>query len=83
MTHLDVDNLHDLNGEITLLPVQHLPITCSVKELVRYMHQQDHGVFSDKNGGFLVNGKFHLELPELVAMANRIRRRQKKPPFEL
>jgi len=47
------------------------------------MHQQDHVVFSDKNGGFLVNGKFHLERSELVAMANRIRSRQKKPPFEL
>jgi hypothetical protein len=83
MTHLDVDNLHDLAGEITPLPDEHPAVTCSVEELVRYMHQQDHVVFSDKNGGFLVNGKFHLELSELVAMANRIRSRHKKPPFEL
>jgi hypothetical protein len=83
MTHLDVPRLHDLNDEITLLPDQLLAITCSVEELVRYMHQQDHVVFPDKTGGFLVNGKFQLERSELVAMANRIRSRQRKPPFEL
>jgi hypothetical protein len=50
---------------------------------VRYLRQQDDVVVSAENGAFLVNGRFKLDLIELVARANRMRMRQGKPGFQL
>jgi hypothetical protein len=55
----------------------------SVDDVVRYLRQQDDVVVPEGNGTFLVNGRFHLGLSELVAKANRARNRQKKQPFKV
>ena len=64
-------------------PDQTPAIGVSVDEVVRYLRQQDDVVVSAENGAFLVNGRFKLDLIELVARANRMRTRQGKPGFEL
>jgi hypothetical protein len=51
--------------------------------VVRYLRQQNDVVVSAEDGEFLVNGRFHMALAELVARANRMRARQGKPVFEL
>jgi hypothetical protein len=40
-------------------------------------------IVPQENGEFLVNGRFHMPLADLVARANRTRARQQKPAFEL
>jgi len=62
---------------------QSATVTASVDEVVLYLRQQDDVVVRDQDGGFLVNGRFHLGRSELVAKANCMRRRQNKPLFEL
>ena len=64
-------------------PDQTPAIGVSVDEVVRYLRQQDDVVVSAENGAFLVNGRFKLDLIELVARANRMRMRQGKPDFQL
>jgi hypothetical protein len=58
-------------------------IVVTVDEVVRYLRQQDDVVVSAEKGAFLVNGRFKLDLIELVARANRMRMRQGKPDYEL
>jgi hypothetical protein len=57
--------------------------TASMDEIVRYLRQQDDVVVPHGNGEFLVNGRFHMSLADLVARANRMRARQRKAAFEL
>ena len=56
-------------------------LTASVDEIVRYLRQQNDIVVAEENG-FLVNGRFHLPLADLVARANRMRSRQGKSVFD-
>ena len=80
---MDVDKLRDRGSQITSSHEKQPTITCLVEEIVRYLGEHDYVIFFDKNAGYLVNGKFHLGPSELLAMANRIRRRKKQPRFEL
>jgi hypothetical protein len=57
--------------------------TASVEEIIRYLRQQDDVVVPQENGDFLVNGRFQMPLGDLVARANRMRIRQRKPEFEM
>ena len=50
-----------------------------MKEIVRYLRQQDEVVVQQPNGDFLLNGRFNLTLADLLARANRMRSRQNKP----
>src|ERR1700722_14546352 len=58
-------------------------VSAAVDDVVRYLRQQDDVVVSDGNGAFVVNGRFHPEPSELVAKANRARRRQNEPLFSI
>lgn len=69
-------------GDITSPQNQDPTVSDRVDDVVRYLRQQDDVVVADGDG-FLVNGRFHLELSELVARANRMRHRQNKPPFKI
>lgn len=62
---------------------QEEPIAATVDDVIRYLRQQDDVVVPEGDNQFLVNARFHLDLAELVAKANRSRVRQKKPRFEL
>jgi hypothetical protein len=53
------------------------------EDIVRYLRQQDDVVVPQGNGEFVVNGRFHLPISELVTRANKMRRRQGKPEFGL
>jgi hypothetical protein len=55
----------------------------SIEEIVRYLRQQGDIVVPQKDREFLVNSRFRLHFNDLVARANRMRRRQGKPAFEL
>ena len=57
--------------------------TFGIEEVVRYLRQQDDVVVAQENGEFLVNGRFHMAVSDLVGRANRMRSRQRKPVFEL
>lgn len=59
------------------------PQTARIEDVVRYLRQQDDVVVPQENGEFLVNNRFLMPFEDLVALANRIRRRQGKPAFEL
>jgi hypothetical protein len=63
--------------------VEPTSLSASVGEIVRYLRQQDDVVVQQENGQFLVNGRFNLSLADLLARANRMRGRQRKPAFEL
>ena len=52
-------------------------------DVVRYLRQQDDIVVPQGEGAFLVNGRFRLELTELVSRANKMRGRQGRPAFRL
>ena len=56
--------------------------TASIEEIVRYLRQQD-DVVVRHDDGYLVNGRFRMSAPELIARANRMRSRQSKPSFQL
>ena len=58
-------------------------LPASVDDIVRFVRQQDDVVVPHGKGEFLVNGRFSLNLAELVDRANRIRLRQGKPKFRL
>ena len=64
-------------------PDQRPAYTASVEEIVRYLRQQDDVVVPQENGDFLVNCRFQMPLGDLVARANRMRIRQRKPEFEM
>ena len=65
-------------------PPESVPaVSASMEDVVRYLRQQDDVVVPEEQGEFLVNARFRLELAELVGRANRMRRRQGKPPFVL
>ena len=55
----------------------------STEEVVRFLRQQGDVVVGRDEDGFLVNGRFRMTLPELVARANRIRARQRKVLFQV
>ena len=55
--------------------------TTSAEDVIRYLRQQDDVVVPEGGDQFVVNGRFHLRLPELLERANRMRRRQGKPEF--
>jgi hypothetical protein len=55
----------------------------SAEDIVRYLRQQDDVVVPNGDGEFTVNGRFRLGLAELVERANKMRRRQAKPEFQL
>jgi hypothetical protein len=55
----------------------------SIGDVVRYLRRQDDVVVPQENSEFLVNGRFQMPLPDLVAHANQMRGRQGKPAFEL
>lgn len=52
-----------------------------IDDIVRYLRQQDDVVVPQEDW-YLVNGRFRMTAGDLVARANRIRTRQRKPPFE-
>ena len=52
-------------------------------DIVRYLRQQDDIVVPQGDGAFLVNGRFRLDLAELVARANKMRARHGKFEFRL
>jgi hypothetical protein len=54
-----------------------------IDDIVRYLRQQDDVVVPQENGEFLVNGRFHMPLTDLIGRANRMRERQGKPKFDL
>jgi hypothetical protein len=58
--------------------------TCSASpdEVIRYLRQQDDVVVRQGERKFLVNGRFHLALSELIDRANKMRNRQGKPGFK-
>jgi hypothetical protein len=58
----------------------HLP---QQDDVVRYLRQKDDVVIRQADGTFLVNGRFQMSLAELAERANRMRRRQGKPEFQL
>jgi hypothetical protein len=58
-------------------------IPASEDDVVRYLRQQDEVVVRSEDGVFCLNGRFRLELSELVSKANRMRTRQGKPTFAL
>jgi hypothetical protein len=58
-------------------------ISASIEDVVRYLRQQDDVVVPEGDNRYLVNGRFHLELPELLEKANKIRERRNKPLFQL
>jgi len=64
---------------------QDLPdrISASIEDVVRYLRQQDDVVVPEGSDRYVVNGRFHLDLAELLAKANRIRARHNKPLFQL
>ena len=57
--------------------------TAIIDDIVRYLRQQDDVVVLQEDGGYLVNGRFRMTASELVARANRMRTRQRKPTFEV
>jgi len=57
--------------------------TAIIDDIVRYLRQQDDVVVLQEDGGYLVNGRFRMTASELVARANRMRMRQRKPTFEV
>lgn len=57
--------------------------TAATDEIVRYLRQQDDVVVLEETGGYLVNGRFRMSAAELVARANRMRSRQRKPAFQI
>ncbi len=70
-------------------PVTRAPVTpasaisATADEVVRYLRQRDDVVVPESSGTYLVNGRFRLDLAELVAKANRARDRENKPLFKI
>jgi hypothetical protein len=58
-------------------------VATSAEEIIRYLRQQDDIVVPQEDGSYLINGRFRMSLAELSARANRMRRRQRKPAFEM
>lgn len=58
-------------------------LVSSADEIVRYLRQQDDVVVPQADGEFMINGRFSLDVAELVSRANRMRARQGKPEFKL
>jgi len=57
--------------------------TALIDDIVRYLRQQDDVVVPLEADRYLVNGRFPMTVGELLARANRMRRRQQKVPFAL
>ena len=58
--------------------------TCAASpdEVVRYLREQNDMVVRNGEGGYLVNGRFQMSLPDLISRANKMRNRQGKPDFK-
>ncbi len=72
---------HRLRDEFESAPARPGAVAASLDDVVRYLRQQDDVVVPQGSGEFLVNARFRLQVPELVAKANRMRVRQGKPEF--
>jgi hypothetical protein len=59
-----------------------LAVLATIDDVVRYLRQRDDVVVPESDGQLLVNGRFRLGPDELVERANRMRKRQGKPPFQ-
>jgi hypothetical protein len=57
--------------------------TTSIDSVVRFLRQQDDVVVPQRDGEYLINGRFRMSAAELIARANRMRERQRKQPFEV
>jgi hypothetical protein len=60
-----------------------LAVLASPEDVVRFLRQQNDVVVSAGDDAYLVNGRCRENLVELTARANRMRRREKQPVFEL
>lgn len=58
---------------------QHSIASTSIDEIVRYLRQQDDVVVPQEDGGYIVNGRFRMSAAELIARADRMRSRHRKP----
>jgi hypothetical protein len=56
-------------------------LSATVDEIVCYLRRQDDIVVPERDGRFLVNGRFREDLAQLTARANRIRSRRQQAPF--
>lgn len=72
----EIDNATS-NGE------SDLAVWASIEDVVRYLRQRDDVVVPQGDGQFLVNGRFSEDINGLITRANRVRERQRKPPFQL
>jgi len=57
--------------------------SAGIDEVVRYLRQQGDVVVGDGPCMFLINGRFRLDFEQLQHRANRMRRRQQKPEFQI
>jgi len=62
---------------------EHPIATTSIDEIVRYVRQQDDVVVPQEDGSYMVNGRFRMSAAELIARANRMRSRHRKPSFQM
>lgn len=56
---------------------------CTADDVIRYLRQQDDVVVPQGNGEFVINGRFRLPFSEVITRANKMRRRQGKPDFDV
>jgi DNA-binding CsgD family transcriptional regulator len=75
--------LADKPSEISGEHDEHPIATTSIDEIVRYVRQQDDVVVPQDDGGYMINGRFRMSAAELIARANRMRSRQRKPSFQM
>lgn len=59
-----------------------LLVLANQEEIVRYLRQRNDVVVPDGANVFLVNGRFRLNIYEMLARANKMRERQGKPLFQ-
>jgi hypothetical protein len=72
------------NGEaLFALAEAGLATLASIDDVVRYLRQRDDVVVRAEGGAFLLNARFRMTAGELVSRANRMRARDRKPPFQL
>jgi hypothetical protein len=72
------------HGEVLLaLAEAGLTTLASTDDVVRYLRQRDDVVVRAEDGIFLVNARLRMKAGELVARANRMRARDRKPAFQL
>ena len=65
------------------MPLNDRAILVHADDVMQYLRQHDDVVFRGAEGAYLVNGRFHETLEQLVQRANRIRSRRKMASFVL